>query len=322
MSEYYMIITDAGAALETAAKASGTTVQLTQFAAGDGGGAPVTPDPAQTALVNEVYRGDISSLTVNPDDPTVLDAQCVIPPESGGYTVREIGLYTADGTLYAVGNYAEQQKPDPSEGLTIEMDIKVELAVSDISTVTLVYSGGSWLTPDQADALYLRQDKRLGEIAAQGADAQQVSRRNIAAAGSVNGIGPDDNTNITLTAADVGALPDDYVPPAAPVTSVNAKTGAVVLTAADVHALPDTTVIPDPPDLSAYMKTTDANAKFVQDVQLGAEISVPNDASIIHAGQGSFWSSLNRDHSGADDLNWYSKPIQININGVWHTISG
>jgi hypothetical protein len=71
----------------------------------------------------------------------------------------------------------------------------------------------------------------------------------------------------------------------------------------------------------AYSKA-ESDAKYVHDVQLGAEISVPNDTSIIHAGQGSFWSSVNRDHSGADDLNWYSKPIQININGVWHTITG
>ena len=39
---------------------------------------------------------------------------------------------------------------------------------------------------------------------------------------------------VVLTAADVGALPDDYTPPAAPVLTVNQKTGNVVLTASDV----------------------------------------------------------------------------------------
>ena len=43
--------------------------------------------------------------------------------------------------------------------------------------------------------------------------------------------------SITLTASDVGALPDTYT---APVTSVNSKTGAVTLSASDVGALPDT----------------------------------------------------------------------------------
>ena len=46
--------------------------------------------------------------------------------------------------------------------------------------------------------------------------------------------------SITLTASDVGALPDTYT---APVTSVNSKTGAVSLSASDVSALPDDTVV-------------------------------------------------------------------------------
>lgn len=52
---------------------------------------------------------------------------------------------------------------------------------------------------------------------------------------SVNGM----TGNVVLTASDVGALPDSYTPPAAPVDSVNGETGVVVLTASDVGALPD-----------------------------------------------------------------------------------
>ncbi|WP_234262252.1 phage tail protein [Klebsiella aerogenes] len=156
MSEYYMIITDAGAAMEAAAHASGTPVTLTEFAAGDGGGVPVTPDPTRTALVNEVYRGNISSLTINADDNTILNAQCVIPADSGGYTVREIGIYADDGTLYAIGNYIEQVKPDPSVGMAITMDVSVELAVSDTRDINLYLNPGDYLTKEQADQLYLK----------------------------------------------------------------------------------------------------------------------------------------------------------------------
>src|SRR5690554_1289219 len=39
---------------------------------------------------------------------------------------------------------------------------------------------------------------------------------------------------VTLVASDVGALPDDYTPPAAPVQSVAGKTGAVALEVGDV----------------------------------------------------------------------------------------
>lgn len=54
---------------------------------------------------------------------------------------------------------------------------------------------------------------------------------------SVNG----QTGDVVLAAGDVGALPDTYTPPAAPVQSVNGSTGAVTLTAADVGALPDDT---------------------------------------------------------------------------------
>ena len=53
------------------------------------------------------------------------------------------------------------------------------------------------------------------------------------AVASVNGELPDQNGNVTLTASDVGALPDSYQPP---VTSVNNKTGTVVLDNEDVNA--------------------------------------------------------------------------------------
>lgn len=51
------------------------------------------------------------------------------------------------------------------------------------------------------------------------------------AVSSVNG----KTGEVVLTAADVGALPESYVPPAAPVQSVNGQTGAVQL------AIPDST---------------------------------------------------------------------------------
>ena len=49
------------------------------------------------------------------------------------------------------------------------------------------------------------------------------------------------------TAAEVGALPVTYVPPAAPVRSVNGKTGEVTLNAADVGAMPDSYLPPEAP---------------------------------------------------------------------------
>lgn len=60
---------------------------------------------------------------------------------------------------------------------------------------------------------------------------------------------------VTLVASDVGALPDDYTPPPAPVQSVNGQTGAVTLTAGDVGALPDDYTPPAAPVQSVAGKT-------------------------------------------------------------------
>ena len=53
---------------------------------------------------------------------------------------------------------------------------------------------------------------------------------------SVNG----QTGDVILDASDVGALPDSYTPPPAPVQSVNGQTGAVVLNASNVGAISST----------------------------------------------------------------------------------
>lgn len=69
-----------------------------------------------------------------------------------------------------------------------------------------------------------------------------VSRYGIDGSGSVasvNNVSPDSNGNVQLTADDVGALPNTYVPPDVPVQSVNGQTGEVKLSAENVGAIPN-----------------------------------------------------------------------------------
>ena len=67
-----------------------------------------------------------------------------------------------------------------------------------------------------------------------------VNLPTVAGVSSVNGIGADGSGNVQLNASDVGALPDSYTPPPAPVQSVNGQTGAVVLNASNVGAISST----------------------------------------------------------------------------------
>ncbi|WP_247751615.1 phage tail protein [Citrobacter freundii] len=167
MADYYSIITNRGKELEAEALASGRLIVLTHFVVGDSNGKQVKPDPSQIRLINETYRGDIAELVVSPEQSTQLMAKIVLPTWVGGFTVREVGLMTDAGELYAVANCPSIDKP--VGGVSVNMQFR--LAVSDTSNITLNVATG--------DGLFLRIDQNLKEIKARGAEAQKTSRESI-----------------------------------------------------------------------------------------------------------------------------------------------
>jgi phage-related tail fiber protein len=138
MTTYFTLLTTAGQAKITNALATGTTVQVTQIAVGDGNGNPVTPTEARTALVREVHRGPVSSLQVDGSNPNWLVAELVIPMATGGWTIREIGMFDVDGTLIAYGNFPDSYKPVLPEGSGKEIIVRMYLEVSSTAAVQLV----------------------------------------------------------------------------------------------------------------------------------------------------------------------------------------
>ncbi|ECA8972924.1 hypothetical protein ETB55_21815 [Salmonella enterica subsp. enterica serovar Omuna] len=180
-SQFYAILTDKGAALEATALATGTPVTLDKFVIGDGGGNTVTPDPTRTTLVNEVYRGNIKSAEAEDNQVTFT---LYVPPEAGGYTIREAGILTADGTLYSLSNSPDILKPTESNGAVISVTFRYTLAVSSTSTVNVIVFD-NYLTPDAADGKYLQINKNLSEIAAGGDAAKSAARDNIGIDGDI-----------------------------------------------------------------------------------------------------------------------------------------
>ncbi|EJR7467099.1 TPA: phage tail protein [Escherichia coli] len=151
-TKHCSILTNRGKALEAASAAGGAPVVLDGFVVGDGNGNAVTPEAGQTALVREVYRGTISRLTVSPDQENQFIAYLVLPEGVGGFTVREAGLLTTDGELYAVGSCAAIEKP--VNGVTATLQFR--LAVAESAQVTLNVATG--------DGLFLRQDRNLSDV--------------------------------------------------------------------------------------------------------------------------------------------------------------
>ena len=127
--EFFTVITDAGREAVARATQAGEKVNITHFAVGDGGGSAVTPDESQTQLVNECWRGLVATYSQQ-GDSLIIDTY--IPPDEGNFTIREMGVFTADGVLFAVCNTPEMRKVLPSEGAVGSFVFGMELDITNI----------------------------------------------------------------------------------------------------------------------------------------------------------------------------------------------
>ncbi|EPF1677202.1 phage tail protein [Escherichia coli] len=136
--KFKTIITDTGAKkLAQAAAPDGNPVHLTHMAVGDGGGTLPTPDSKQTRLVHEVWRHTVNRVILDATHQNRIIAELVIPPETGGFWIREIGVFDEHGDLIAVGNTAESYKPTVAEGSGRAQTFRTILTVSSTATVAL-----------------------------------------------------------------------------------------------------------------------------------------------------------------------------------------
>jgi phage-related tail fiber protein len=139
MADYYTLLTNAGIAYETACKAAGTPIKLTQISVGDGGGSVYNPAATATSLKREVWRGPLNALFQDEKNPSWLLAEVTIPPDVGGWYVREAGLWTDTGILYAIVKYPESFKPVlATSGSGKEFYIRSIFETSNASLVTLL----------------------------------------------------------------------------------------------------------------------------------------------------------------------------------------
>ncbi|MGP3594200.1 phage tail-collar fiber domain-containing protein [Vagococcus sp. WN89Y] len=134
---YYAILTNQGAARLTNATMVGSKLNLTQMAVGDANGVLPTPDPAQTKLINQKRIAPLNLLSVDPNNPSQIIAEQIIPENEGGFWIREIGLYDDEGVLIAVANCPETYKPQLQEGSCRTQTIRMILVVTSTEAITL-----------------------------------------------------------------------------------------------------------------------------------------------------------------------------------------
>ena len=137
-TKFKTIITTAGAEkLAAATVPGGKKVNLTAMAVGDGGGTLPEPDAGQTKLINEVWRHALNKISQDNKNKNYIVAELVIPPDVGGFWMRELGLYDDAGTLIAVANMAESYKPKLAEGSGRAQTCRMVIIVSSIASVEL-----------------------------------------------------------------------------------------------------------------------------------------------------------------------------------------
>ncbi|AZY99953.1 TPA: tail fiber protein [Salmonella enterica subsp. enterica serovar Goldcoast] len=152
-NEFYTLLTDRGMAKIASALADKKQLHLQKMAVGDGGGQYYEPTASQAKLRHEVWRGEMNTLTVAPNNPNWLIAELVLPEEIGGWYVREVGVFDDEGELIAIGKFPESYKPLLPGGCGKQVCIRLIMEVSNTTAVTLTVDPSIVLaTRDYVDA--------------------------------------------------------------------------------------------------------------------------------------------------------------------------
>jgi hypothetical protein len=273
MSTFKSVVTTLGQSRIAAAIAAGTDINITQLAVGDGNGKATTPVATQTKLVKEVYRTQLNSLKLDPTHGNWVIAEAVISASVGGFWMREMGLFADDGTLIAVCNMADTYKPTLAEGSGRTQTLRMVIAVSNTEAISLLIDDSVIMATEQYvnDLLAAHEKSRNhpdGTLTAKGFVQlnSSVSSTSEALAATPKAVkAANDNANsrvpstrkvnnkalsadITLTAADVGALP----------------VASAVLGTANINTL-------NLANIGVYVQSTGANATVANGYPAGSQ---------------------------------------------------
>ncbi|ELP5928322.1 phage tail protein, partial [Salmonella enterica] len=90
-----------------------------------------------TALVNEVWRAAVNSVSVDKTHSNIIIVELLIPAEVGGFWVREAGIYDEFNKLVAICSLPASEKPLLEQGSGRAQTVRMTLIVSDTSIVNI-----------------------------------------------------------------------------------------------------------------------------------------------------------------------------------------
>lgn len=131
------MLTTLGANKKTNCDALGIPWEPKYMLIGDANGTDPVPSPSQTRLINQVYRAQLNQLRVSDKDENVLIAELVLPPDVGGWWIRELALEDKDGVFCAVSNVAPSYKPLLEQNSGRNQVVRMHIITNGTSNIQL-----------------------------------------------------------------------------------------------------------------------------------------------------------------------------------------
>lgn len=163
MNDFYSLVTNKGLEKQVALFSQGKSLTLTHIAFGDGNGESYDPTGEELELKNEKFRNTINRVVTDSNNKNTVIIEGVLPASAGSFWVREVGIFDADGDLFAIGKFPETYKPVINEGAIKDLTVRMILSFSNKPNVSLIYNSNLGNESSLDEEILMRNFSNISE---------------------------------------------------------------------------------------------------------------------------------------------------------------